>query len=99
MSMAIFLFTSVELTCRGLCYDSSLLVRFSTAVPKGEHRIALLCPAGTEEAIWAAESLCRQNFGFFDRGSVYMTPGLLATGGVCLSQRGNDLCTEVSRAH
>ena len=29
-----------------------------------------------------------QNFGFFDHGLVYMTPGLLVMDGVCLSQRG-----------
>ena len=56
--MAIFLFTSAELTYRGLCYDSSLLVKFSMAVPKGECRMALLYCTGTKEAIWAAESLC-----------------------------------------
>jgi len=28
------------------------------------------------------------NFGFFDHGEVYMAQGLLATGGVRLSQRG-----------
>jgi len=30
----------------------------------------------------------RQNLGFFDHGSVYMAPGLLATDGVHFSQRG-----------
>jgi len=37
---------------------------------------------------WLQAWCHQQNFGFFDHGSVYMTPGLLATDRVHLSQRG-----------
>ena len=37
---------------------------------------------------WLQACCHQQNFGFFDHGSVYTTPGLLATDGVHLSQRG-----------
>jgi len=35
----------------------------------------------------------RRNFGFFDHGEVYTAPGLLATDGVQLSQRGKRILT------
>jgi len=37
---------------------------------------------------WLRDWCHRSNFGFFDRGEVYTAPGLLATGGLQLSQRG-----------
>ena len=37
---------------------------------------------------WLRDWCHRSNFGFFDHGEVYTAPGLLATGGVQLSQRG-----------
>ena len=39
-------------------------------------------------SIWLRAWCHQQNFGFFDHGLVYTTPGLLATDGVHLSQRG-----------
>jgi len=36
---------------------------------------------------------CRWNYDFFDHGEVYMAPGLLATDGVHLSQRGKRILT------
>jgi len=37
-------------------------------------------------------NMCHQsNFGFFDHGKVYTAPGLLATGGTQLSQRGKSI--------
>ena len=37
---------------------------------------------------WLRDWCNRQNFGFFDHGKIYTTPGLLAPDGMCLSQRG-----------
>jgi len=37
---------------------------------------------------WLRDWCHRSNFGFFDHGGVYTAPGLLATGGSQLSQRG-----------
>jgi len=37
---------------------------------------------------WLRDWCRRSNFGFFDHGEVYTAPGLLATDGVQLSQRG-----------
>ena len=37
---------------------------------------------------WLRDWCHRLNFGFFDHREVYTTPGLLATGGTQLSQRG-----------
>jgi len=37
---------------------------------------------------WLRDRCHRSNFGFFDHGEVYTAPGLLATGGTQLSQRG-----------
>jgi len=37
---------------------------------------------------WLRDWCHRSNFGFFDHREVYKAPGLLATGGVQLSQRG-----------
>jgi len=35
-----------------------------------------------------------QNLGFFDHGSVYMAPGLLATDGLHLSQKGKRILVQ-----
>jgi len=37
---------------------------------------------------WLRDWCHQSNFGFFDHGEVYTAPGLLATGGTRLSQRG-----------
>jgi len=37
---------------------------------------------------WLRDWCHQWNFGFFDHGEVYMAPGLLATDGVQLSQKG-----------
>ena len=43
---------------------------------------------------WLQAWCHRQNLGFFDRGSVYMAPGLLATGGVHQSQTGKRILAQ-----
>jgi len=49
---------------------------------------------------WLQDWCHRQNLGFFDLGSVYLAPGLLAIDGVHLSQKGEeDPSSGVSRAH
>ena len=40
---------------------------------------------------WLRDWCHQSNFGFFDHGEVYTAPGLLATDGVQLSQRGKNI--------
>jgi len=43
---------------------------------------------------WLQAWCHRQNLGFVDHGSVYMAPGLLATDGVHLSQKGKRILAQ-----
>jgi len=43
---------------------------------------------------WLRDWCHRWNFGFFDHGEVYKAPGLLATDGVHLSQRGKRILAQ-----
>jgi len=45
---------------------------------------------------WLQAWCHRQNLEFFDHGSVYMAPGLLATEGVHLSQKGTRILAQES---